>query len=238
MEKIEGIVLKQINYKENSKIIYLYTPQGKVSVLVHGSNKVKSPYLNLVRLFSHVSLVVSGKSLKTIRDGNVISYFDELSNDLTKYTYSLHLMELIYYFSDHDHDHEKLFRFLLKIFHQMILSKDVSVYVMMVELKLLYLLGVQPLMKHCVYCQSQEGLQFSVAEGGMVCVKHHKVSQFHSSTIQLMQQLYYYDLDHPKPFVVEDKSKVELRQLIDDYYAFHLNYKGKSRKMLKEIIGY
>ena len=238
METIDGIVLKQMDYKESSKIIYLYTPKGKVSVWVHVSNKLKSPYLNLVRVFSHVQLMVSGKSLKTLRDGEVLSYFSEISEDLDKYSYGMHLLEVIYYFSEHDHDHEKLYAFLLKILDKMVESEDVGIYVMMAELKLLYLLGVQPLFRHCVHCNSEKGLRFSVKDGGMVCDKHDSYSQYNESTIQLMIQLYYYDLQNPSDLVIDEQSKIDLRQLIDEYYAFHLNYQSRSRKMLRDMLGY
>lgn len=238
METIEGIVLKQMDYKESSKIIYVYTASGKVSVLVHGSNKLKSPYLNLVRVFSHVRLIVSGKTLKTLRDGQVINYYTGLSNDLNKYTYAVHLMEVVYYFSDHDHDHEKYLRFLLKIFDRLKENNQFNLFMMMAELKLLFLLGVQPLFKHCVHCQKQKGLSFSVEDGGMVCDEHHSVSRYRRSTIELMMTLYYYDMDQSIALVSDIQDEIELRHIIDEYYEYHLNYRGRSRKMLKEILGY
>lgn len=238
MQEIEGIVLKQMNYKESSKIIFVYTASGKVSVLVHGSNKLKSPYLNLVRVFSHVKLIVSGKELKTLRDGQVINYYEFLSNDLGNYSYMTHLMELVYYFSEHDHDHEKFLLFLLKTFNKMVDCKQISVYIMMAELKLLYLLGVQPLFKHCVHCQSDKGLSFSVEDGGMVCENHHSHSRFRPSTIRLMMVLYYYDMDQEKPIEYDLQDEIELRHVIDEYYEYHLNYRGRSRKLLKDILGY
>lgn len=239
MEIIQGIVLKQMNYKESSKIIYVYTPNGKVSVLVHGSNKLKSPYLNLVRVFSHVKLVVSGKDLRTLRDGEVIDYYSELSDDLEKYSFGMHLLEVIYYFSDHEHDHDKLYHFLIKIFDVMRSSHRPSLYVMMAELKLLYLLGVQPLLKHCVHCQNRSGLSFSVDDGGMVCEDHQQHHpKYQPSTIHLLKTLYYYDMDQPQDIISKLEDEIELRQLIDDYYAYHLNYRSRSRKMLKDMIGY
>ena len=91
MEKIEGIILKKINYKESSKIIYLYTKDGLVSVLVHGSNKMKSPYLSLTSTLNHVSLFVSGKDLRTLRDGDIVNGFSKITNNLEKYTYITHV---------------------------------------------------------------------------------------------------------------------------------------------------
>ncbi|QWC00599.1 DNA repair protein RecO [Mycoplasmatota bacterium] len=238
MEIIEGIILKQMNYKESSKIIHVYSPKGLVSVLVHGSNKLKSPYLNLVRVFSHVKLNVSGKELKTLRDGEVLNYNSEIALDVVKYTYSLHLMEVINYFSHHEHDHEKLYYFILKIVEEIKNNQKFEVYIMMAELKLLYLLGVQPMLKHCVFCDSQEGLTFSVKDGGMLCSNHRQTSSYRSTTMHLLITLYYFDLSHPIEIHSELEDIVALRKLIDEYYEYHLNYQSRSRKLLRDLIGY
>ncbi|MCF7923681.1 MAG: DNA repair protein RecO [Candidatus Izimaplasma sp.] len=238
MEIIEGIILKQINYKESSKIIYLYTKNGLISVLVHGSNKLKSPYLNLVRVFSQVKLHVSGKNLKTLRDGEVINNNLEFTKDFDKYTYILHLTEIIYYFSGHDHDHEKLYLFLNKIFKQLRLTDDYIPFINMAELKLLYLLGVQPMLDKCVICGSTNNLTFSVEDGGLCCELHKENAVFQKETITLLKSLYYYDFNNPQPISYNKNSLMNLRLLIDEYYEYHLNYRSKSRKMLKELISY
>ncbi len=238
METIEGLILKQINYKESSKILYLYTKNGLISVLAHGSNKLKSPYLNLVRVFSHVKLSVSGKDLKTLRDGEVINRYMELTTDIEKYTYTLHLLETIYYFSSHEHDHEKLFLFLIKIFNKIKNTEDYIPYINMVELKLLYLLGVQPVLDKCVVCQEKKGLNFSVKDGGLCCKEHIKTIKYSNETINLLRLLYYYNIDKDNKIEYDKLSLISLRKLLDEYYEFHLNYQSRSRKLLRELLGY
>jgi DNA repair protein RecO (recombination protein O) len=238
LELVEGIILKQINYKESSKIMYLYTGQGLVSVLVHGSQKIKSPYLNLVRVFSYVRLFVSGKSLKTLRDAEVLERYPMISDKLERYAYGLHLMEVVYQFAGHDHDHKKLFQFLLKILDRLNQDDQYPSYVMMFELKLLYLLGLQPLLKHCVFCQEVSHLSFSVKDGGMVCQEHGGRKEYQPSTIQYLAKLYYFNLDYETLEDVNQDDIKQLRKLLDSYYQYHLNFKSKSRKMIQDLFGY
>ena len=40
--KFEGIVLSEIDYKEASKIVNLYTEKGKIGVKALGSKKIKN----------------------------------------------------------------------------------------------------------------------------------------------------------------------------------------------------
>lgn len=241
LEYIEGIVLKKIDYKESSNIVYIYTNMGLRSVLVHGIKKAKSPYLNLCRVLNHVGLHVTGKDLLTLRDGDVLRDFRDLKKDLEQFTYALHISELLYFFANHEHDHEKLLQFVLKIFQLCEQKTEQYIpYMNMIELKLLYLLGVNPMFQHCVSCDRTDVLSFSIREGGMQCPDHFKREEIEVSqaAINLMMELYYHDLQNPQPFHYDNESLKELRLVLDKYYEYHLNFRSHSRNMLKGLIGY
>ncbi len=238
MEEYVGIVLKKISYKESSEIIYIYTNQGLVSVLVHGSMKIKSPYLNLTKVLNTVKVYVSGKNLKVLRDGEIINNFSQISHDLEKYSYAMHMMEVIYYFATHEHNHEKLLNFLVKVLTKLIDSLEYIPYIYSLELKLLYLLGVNPNLNTCMVCGVDKDLAFSVKEGSVFCSKHQTDSFYDSNVIQVLKQLYYYDINLDIDLVIDKSSYQRIRKLIDEYYEYHLNYRSKSRKILKGLIGY
>ena len=239
MEQIEGIILKKINYKESSKILYLYTASGLKSVLVHGSNKMKSPYLSLTKTFSHVSLFVTGKDLKTLRDGDIVNSFPRISENLEKYTYVLHILEIIYFVSTHDHDHEKLYQFLLKIFEIVELSEEYIPYLNMIELKLLYLLGVNPLFQHCTSCDRTDHLQLSVKAGGMCCPEHLKKDIYlDDAATEAIISLYYHDVSKHEIMNLPTEILKQIRSFLDQYYEYHLNFQSNSRKILLGLIGY
>jgi len=239
LEEFEGLILKRIDYKESSKIIYLYTAKGLKSVLVHGANKLNSPYLGMTETLSLVKVFCQGKNLKVLKDASLILQYSLIKNDLNKYTYVMHLFELIYHFSENEFDHEKLYMFLLKILILIETTPDYIPYIYMFESKLLYLLGVNPLFKQCVVCGKKENLFFSIKEGGMCCQEHfHEPLRFKEEVLLLFQTLYYFDLQTSElPFIEEPLLK-ELRHLLDLYYDYHLNFQTKSRTVLKGLIGY
>ncbi len=238
MEEYVGIVLKKISYKESSEIIYLYTDQGLVSVLVHGSMKIKSPYLNLTKALNYIKVFVSGKNLKVLRDGEVIRGFSQISNDLEKYTYAMHMMEVIYYFATHEHDHEKLLNFLVKVLDKIEDALDYIPYINSLELKLLYLLGVNPNLNTCMVCGDTDNLKFSVKDGSAFCIEHQPDNCYDFNVIKILRLLYYYDINQNKELVIDKDTYQKTRNLIDEYYEYHLNYRSKSRKILKGLIGY
>jgi DNA repair protein RecO (recombination protein O) len=238
VNEYQGIILKKISYKESSEIIYLYTDQGLISVLVHGSRKMKSPFLNLTKILNQVKLIVSGKNLQTLRDGEVISNYSSIHESLEKYTYCLFLSEMLYYFSTHEHDHEKLYNFLLKILPLIKEEENYIPYINMFELKLLYLLGVNPNLNSCIVCEEKEELTFSVKDGGVLCKNHQKENSYNNQTVQAIRKLYYHDLNKTKEIDIDLSLYKDIRNLIDEYYEYHLNYFSKTRKMLKGLIGY
>ncbi len=207
--------------------------------MIHGSNKIKNRYLNIPRLLNYIDIYVSGKNLLTFRDGDILEGYPNIVNDLEKYTYATHILELIYYFSSHEHDHEKLFNFLLKIFD--IINKDNNYipYLNMIELKLLYLLGVNPSLNKCVVCGKTNSLQFSITEGGMCCPEHiqnpYKISNI---ALEKLKELYFFDLSKDKLSHIDQSSQKEIRFLIDKYYEYHLSIKTESRKLLIGLLGY
>lgn len=239
MEEYIGIILKRIDYKDSSKIIYMYTKSGLKSFIVHGANKLSSPYLRLTETLSHVSVFASGKNLMVLSDATLLNDYQPIKKDLDKYTYVLHIFELIYSLSESNFDHEKLFGFFLKILAYVESTEAYIPYIYMFEAKLLYLLGVNPLFKQCVICGKKESLSFSVKEGGMCCSEHfNDYSKYSSETISLFQTLYYYDLQKPDVISANISQLKELRILLDNYYSFHLNIETKSRAVLKGLIGY
>jgi len=238
LEEYTGIILKKISYKESSEIIYLYTLDGLIGVLVHGSKKMKSPFLNLTKVLNYVKVFVSGKNLKVLRDAEIIENNTSIVTDLEKYTYVTHMVELIYYFATHEHDHDKLLGFILKIIPEIKARADYIPYIYMLELKLLYLLGVNPNLKTCLSCDETKELVFSVKDGSCFCKNHLPDDYFSNEVLEAVKQLYYFDLEKTREIEINSRVLPEIRKLLDEYYDYHLNYHSKARKMLKGLIGY
>lgn len=239
MDVFEGIILKHLDYKESSQIIYVYTETGMQSFLIRGANQMKSPFLGSKDTLSHVKIYASGKSLKAVKEMTMIQFYKGIKSSLDKYTYVLHLLELLEHFSDGGLDHSKSYPFLIKILNRVEIENEFIPYINMFEAKLLFLLGVNPRFHECVICKKTSDLTFSIKDGGMTCIDHtERHDTFSDKCVQLFEFLYYYDLAKPSSIETELKTIVELRHLLDSYYMFHLNIKTKSRTVLEGLIGY
>ena len=59
LKKIEGIVIREMDYKEASKIITILTPNNeKLGILVRGARKIKSKLRSQTALFTHGNFYV------------------------------------------------------------------------------------------------------------------------------------------------------------------------------------
>lgn len=239
MEEVNGIILKRIDYKESSKIVYVYTPEGMTSFLVHGANKMNSPFSAITETLTKVTLFGQGKNLKVLRDATLLKRYSQIKGDLEKYNYVLHLFELIYHFQEDQMDHMKLYPFLEKILNKIEENEEYIPYIYMFESKLLYLLGVSPRFQECIQCQKKEPLYFSVKDGGMLCDLHtHNPVKYLDETVQTLKYLYYFDLQKHALETIPVEIIKEIRFLLDEYYLYHLNMTTKSRTVLKSLIGY
>jgi len=95
-EKVKGVILRTMDYKERDKIIWLLTEeQGKISVICKGVRSQKSKYQSLVRPMLYGEfLLFKGRSMYSLNEGNVINSFSGLSGSLELLTYGSYLVEL------------------------------------------------------------------------------------------------------------------------------------------------
>ena len=70
--KFEGIVLSEIDYKEASKIVNLYTEKGKIGVKALGSKKIKNGLLGFTTTGNTVSFVTTDKEVYTLIEYDII----------------------------------------------------------------------------------------------------------------------------------------------------------------------
>ena len=239
METFQGIILRQVAYKESSKILHIYTSEGLISVLVHGAKRLKSPYLAMMDRYGEVSVFTSGKNLRTLHDASLIHHFDGLKHDFLKSCLAEHLAELVLHIADAQIEHHKLAPFLSKVFFKMEQENNALLYVMMFELKLLYLLGIQPSLKQCVICNQTSNLQFSIEDGGMRCREHlEHIEHWSDESIRIIRLLYYFDIQDVWTEDMKEETLREIRRFIDLYYEVHLQFTTKSRKLLMGLLGY
>jgi len=71
MNEIKGLVISSIDYKEKSKVVYLYTPNGHDSVKAYQSKDFKKGLLGFTTTLNEVSYVKTNSKFSTLMEYSV-----------------------------------------------------------------------------------------------------------------------------------------------------------------------
>lgn len=240
MEHIEAIVLKSLDYKDSSKILYLYTKTGLKSVIAHGVKKMNNINRFLSQNGNLINITFSKGSFPSLKEGELINDFPEIKKDIMSYTYLNHVMELVNNTISDDLDHVKMFRFLKRLFVLFDELYDPEILSFIFELKLLFFLGYGLNFKQCNICSKSENLVFSIDNGGLVCSEHLTINQqsYDSDIFLLISKMYYIDIDDIKRFELSKNERVIIRNIIDQLFDQYVSFKTKSRSIILQLQKY
>lgn len=242
LHKVEGIVIRTINYGETNKIITIYTREkGKVSVMARGARKPKSRLSSVSQLFTYGQFMYQHTSgLGTLQQGEIISTMRVIREDLFFTAFAAYYVELTNKLTDENVPNGFLFEFLLQTLQLLCEGKDQNVLTFIFELKMLHLAGIQPYLNGCTVCHSTEGkFAFSIREGGFLCHRCiHKDSyalMISKQAVKLLRLFFYFDLSRLGDVSLKDETIREIRQVIDAYYEEYSGLYLKSKRFLDQI---
>lgn len=235
MELREGIIVKTINYKENSKIIYLVTNEGLESIEVKGANKLSGRSKIYANLLTNIMF---SSSKHFFQAGKVLNNYVNIKNDFDRLCYALSILDLSYTLIEHVNDFKVFYNFLHDILLLIDESDDYEFFYYVFFIKCLYLLGVQPVLNKCVKCSKTENLKaFVLKDGGMkchFCLSVNDVSINDQNLLEAIYKMYYVKLDVLKENVFYF-DKFKLKEFIDSYYLEFLSYDSKADRIINSI---
>ena len=108
---MEGLIYKTIDYKEKSKLIYLYTPLGLDSFLAQGAKDYKKGLLSFSEIITYVKYETRGNNLKALGEFEIINSFKNIKNSLKALGIAEAILEIAR--QTNDERNERIFRFTL-----------------------------------------------------------------------------------------------------------------------------
>ena len=112
--KEEGIVIKSIPYKETSKIVYLYTNKGKISVKAIGSKNAKKNTFGFGETGNIVSFITTDSDFPSLTEYDIINSAYKYTNSFDSIMALGKIIELLNYIPE-DSIHEKVYTFTKNI---------------------------------------------------------------------------------------------------------------------------
>lgn len=111
-QKITGIILSRINYREADKVIIIFSlEQGKMVLKAKGSRSIKSHRLSHLEPLNHISAQINGTVLAETK---IINSFPKLKTDLQTISLGFYLCEVLNRILPEHVPHPELFNKFLK----------------------------------------------------------------------------------------------------------------------------
>ncbi|MFC5651733.1 DNA repair protein RecO [Paenibacillus solisilvae] len=240
--RVEGIVIRSMDYGENNKIITVYTKtNGKVGIIVRGAKKAKSRHGAMTQLFTYGEyLYFRNSGLGTLTHGEIIQSHHVLREQLEMAAYSSYAAEL----TDRVLQEEDASVYMFEQLHACLTSieegKDPQIIIQLYELKILEAAGYGPNFENCVSCGNDQGsMALSARSGGVLCercrYRDPSAPVLTDGALKLLRLFRRMDLRRLGAIQVKDETKKQLKQALRLLMDMHINVNLKSRSFLDQM---
>ncbi|MEH7108642.1 MULTISPECIES: DNA repair protein RecO [Bacillaceae] len=242
LQKCEGIVIRTTDYGETNKIVTLFTREwGKIGVMARGAKKPNSRLSSISQMFTYgYFLIQRGTGLGGLQQGEIISSFRHIGEDIFLTAYASYVIELTDKCTEEKKANPFHFELLYQTLNYMNEGYDPDILMNIYEMKMMNLLGLYPVLNQCAVCGSTDGhFSFSIREGGFICHRCLEKDPYHMkllpSTVKLLRLFYYFDLSRLGNISVKEETKEELKKVISTYYEEYSGLHLKTKKFLDSM---
>ncbi len=224
--RIEGIILKELRFKDTSKILTLLTPyHGKISAIARGAYRPKSQIIGTTQPFAYNRFILfKGKNFYYINQIDPIESYYSIRENMNRLLYGSYMLELADSSVLEGEENVKIFLLLKKGLD--VLSKtdtNFAKFIAAYELKFVSFLGYKPLLEGCVMCEDRElkDMAFSIASGGIVCKKCSNLINdsmyFDQAMHNAMKSLLYIPLDQLDRVKISPRMASKIHDIMVKY---------------------
>jgi DNA repair protein RecO (recombination protein O) len=107
---MEGLIYKVQPYLESARLLFVYTPVGKKTLLAQGSQKVNSAQRILAQYLTHIEFKDQNKSFLTLAEAKIKHDFATLKTDYSKTKSAAVILEIVDQLMIDNVNHEKIFQ--------------------------------------------------------------------------------------------------------------------------------
>ena len=240
--KTSGVIIKSADYKENDKLLWIYTEElGKITAIAKGAKKNKSRLFSVTSPLCYSDYVVfKGKNLFNLQEGKIINSFKGLMSYLDKLTYASYVCELIDIgLEDGEIDKNLYIEFIKTLY---LLDTDAIDYELLIrsfELKLLKATGYGINLETCSICKRKirTSKYINLQSYGGICENCNKDHSIHISKEAYSALKFLNKIDASRIYMMKlsDDIKKQIEKI--NLYFISTNYsrKPKSLEMLNYI---
>jgi DNA repair protein RecO (recombination protein O) len=209
---MEGIIYKVQPYKEHARLLFVYTKEGKKTLIAQGSQKTNNPTRVLAQYLTHIAFKENNKSMFTLSEAKLINDFQSIKESYDKTKQAALILEIVDRVLIEDVTHDWVYKEVLDALH----AKDIQSSALSFSFKILKPLGYE--LQFIADGRPLKGV--SIAEGGIIyqTENKHVDLDLKDAVICLKLSKMPYD-DCPN---LNDDQMVTMKNFVLEYYRYHL----------------
>lgn len=238
--KVEAIVLRSRSMREADRVLTLYSRQmGKIKAVAHGINKPASRKRGAAQPFCYSRFMLRrGRDIDSVSQCEGIEMFPGLRSNLDTLAHASYFCELTDAFTEEGEPSEKIFRLLLTGLSRLGYGDDFLLS-RAFEIKLVSMLGYEPVIKLCVGCGRDilaGQVKFNPSLGGALCPQCASQEEGGFScaraSIEVLNLLLKWEFENLTKLKVDARTRDEIQFLLNKYIEYYLEHRLKSVKFL------
>lgn len=171
--RVEAVVLKTDDFGDANRVVTLFSKEfGKLEANAYGCRRSRSSLSGALQMFNHISAELTrGTKVDTIREADIIHFYDALTKDLERLAYASLLFEIVNRMTLPRQRELETFSLLIKSLP--VLSKrNPKVAALIGACQFMETSGVQLNFCRCVHCgvEIEGDAAISLLDGGAVCM--------------------------------------------------------------------
>lgn len=245
--KVYGIVMHSANYKDNDKMLTIFSPdRGSVSVLSRGCKRPKSPLLQASEPFVTGEFLLYEKNGRyTLTSCSIDKYFYNLRLDHFKLSCGSYMLQLCNAVVQENQENKTLFNYLLKslgVLNQNDIDSLTVINKFLLDFSIIS--GYKPRIKHCVNCSTRilpenyKTIDFEPFEGGFFCSNCNKIGNFQKRKIDIQYYIELLNMIETVSYLQtpNKKAQKEIFDLLCNYLEIQFQQTFKASKLLTSLI--
>ena len=239
ISKLEGIIITETPYGENSKIVNILTKEkGLVGVMCNNVKSLKNPLRTKTQRFTYANFHINynENKLSKLIDVDIIDNLSNIKNDIELISYAQYLNELTYQVYKQS-ESEDIYNLYISILLKLNQKQNPLILTNILELKYLDFLGVGLNLEQCVNCGDKKNiLTIDPDEGGYICSNCYTNQKILSpKSIKLIRMYYLINIDTISSIKIDTEIANEINYFIDKYYVRYTVLYLKTKDFLSKL---